>query len=121
MNLNILTFVLYLLIAGITTYFLGRSLYSNGEAFLASIFIERPETVKPLNKVLLIGFYLINLGFVLLFFTQQNNISTLVKCAELLSLKLGIVYLLLGSLHMFNISVFIYIEKRLNSIHKNAK
>ena len=113
MNLSLLTFVLYLIVAGNTTYFLGRSLYTNGEHFLASIFITRPEMVQPTNKVLLAGFYLLNLGFVLLFFTQQHNLSGIPSCVEFLSEKLGVVYLVLGCMHLFNIFVFITIERKL--------
>lgn len=111
-NLTLLTFLLYLLIAGNTTYFLGRSLYYKGEYFLKSIFIDRIEIVQPVNKVLLVGFYLINIGFVLLFFTQQIHIPTLLFGLELLSKKLGVLYLVLGSMHMFNILVFMTIERK---------
>ncbi len=113
MDLTVLTFALYLLIAGNTTYFLGRSLYTNGEHFLASIFMQRPEIVHPLNNVLLIGFYLINLGFVLLFFTQEKDLHNNTAILEFLATKIGVVYLVLGSMHLFNIIVFITLEKRL--------
>ncbi|MBC7487052.1 MAG: hypothetical protein H7282_09915 [Cytophagaceae bacterium] len=113
MNPTVLTFSIYLIIAGNTTYFLGRSLYTNGSHFLHSIFITREEIVKPLNNVLLIGFYLINLGFVLLFFTQEKDLHSTIAIAEFLSEKIGVVYLVLGSMHLFNIFIFMAIEKRL--------
>ena len=113
MNTTLLTFSIYLLIAGNTTYFVGRSLYTHGEPFLTSILNNRLEIVQPLNKVLLAGFYLMNLGFVLLFFSQQNNLPDMKTCIEFLSEKLGVVYLVLGSMHLFNILVFITIEKKL--------
>lgn len=113
MDTTLLTFTLYLVLAGHTTYFLGRSLYTNGEHFLTSIFIQRPEIVHPLNNVLLIGFYLINLGFVLLFFTQDKDLHNNLAIAEFLAAKIGVVYLVLGSMHLFNLFVFITIEKRL--------
>lgn len=120
MESAILTFLLYILFAGNTTYFLGRSLYTHGEPFLASIFMDRPEIVQPLNKVLLIGFYLVNLGFVLLFLTQQKEkLSDFTACIEFLSLKLGIVYLVLGCMHLLNIFIFITLEKKLYK--SNAK
>ena len=113
MDATLLVFTLYLLVAGNSTYFLGRSLYTNGEHFLTSIFIQRPEIVHPLNNVLLIGFYLINLGFVLLFFTQEKDLHNPMAMAEFLAAKIGVVYLVLGSAHLFNIIVFITLEKRL--------
>ena len=118
MNLSLICFVLYLVVAGNTTYFLGRSLYSNGEYFLVAIFASRHAIVQPLNKVLLAGFYLVNVGFVLLFFTQRNDLSGFLPCLEFLSEKLGMVYLVLGSMHIFNILLFMTIEK-INSNFKH--
>lgn len=113
MNPTVLTFALYLVVAGNTTYFLGRSLYTNGAHFLHSIFTTRQEIVQPLNNVLLIGFYLINLGFVLLFFTQEKDLHNALSITEFLAEKIGVVYLVLGSMHLFNIFIFMAIEKRL--------
>jgi hypothetical protein len=113
MELNLLTFLLYLLVAVNTTYFLGKSLYTHGEVFLDSIFVKS-EIVKPLNKVLLMGFYLINIGFVLIFFTQGHEINSLKESIEILADKLGIVYLVLGGMHLFNVLLFIHLEKNYN-------
>lgn len=113
MNVTVLTFALYLIVAGNTTYFLGRSLYTNGSHFLESIFMTRLEIVQPINNVLLIGFYLINFGFVLLFFTQEKDLRNALAMTEFLAAKIGVVYLVLGCMHLFNIIVFMAIEKRL--------
>ena len=116
MNLEILTFLLYLTIAGNTTILLGQALFKNGAVFLTRIFQSTPHLVDPINKLLLVGFYLINLGLVLAFFTQKTTvISDYAQSLEFLSNKLGIVYLLLGGMHIFNLLVFITIEKRINS------
>ncbi len=115
MNLEIITFILYLIIAASTTIIVGQSLYKNGAVFLERIFRSTPHIVKPLNKMLLVGFYLMNLGFVLAFFTQKTSaIYSIGGCVEFLSTKLGIVYLLLGVMHLFNLFLFVTIEKRLN-------
>ena len=115
MNLEFITFVLYLTIAASTTIIVGQSLYRNGAVFLERIFRSSPQIVQPLNKMLLVGFYLMNLGFVLAFFTQKTAaILSIGACVEFLSTKLGIVYLLLGVMHLFNLFLFITIEKRLN-------
>ncbi len=115
MNLEFITFILYLTIAASTTIIVGQSLYRNGAVFLERIFRSSPQVVQPLNKMLLVGFYLMNLGFVLAFFTQKTAaIHSIGACVEFLSTKLGIVYLLLGVMHLFNLFLFITIEKRLN-------
>ncbi len=114
MNLELLTFLLYIFIAANTTIFVGQALYKNGAVFLERIFQSLPHVVGPVNKLLLLGFYLVNLGFVLAFFTQKTgNVGTALECLEFLSSKLGIVYLLLGGMHSFNLLIFVVIEKRL--------
>jgi len=112
MNLDILTFLLYILIAASTTIYLGHILYTNGAVFLKSIFVAKPAIVVPLNKLLLVGFYLMNLGFVLVYFSQKNEIKTLLECIEFLGTRLGTVYLVLGGMHLFNILLFVAIEQR---------
>lgn len=74
-----------------------------------------PRVIKPLNKILLLGFYLINLGFILAFFSQKNDIASGIQCLNFLTTKLGIVYLLLGTMHLFNVLVFMEIENKINS------
>lgn len=106
--------ILYLLIAGNTTYFMGKSLNKHGEFFLRSIFQDRMEIVLPVNKILLIGFYLVNGGFVLPFLKQEQTLVTISDCIEFLAFKVGVIYLVLGCMHFMNILVFILIEKKRN-------
>lgn len=115
MNLDIITFILYSTIAINTTVLLGRSLYTNGAVFLESIFKAKPTIVEPLNKVLLAGFYLINMGFVMAYFSQKGEIKTGLECLEFLGTRLGTVYLLLGAMHVFNILVFMEMEKKFSN------
>lgn len=111
----ILTTVIYLLTAVTTTYLLGKSLNKQGEFFLRSIFKERMEIILPVNKILLIGFYLVNIGFVLPFLKQRQVLVTPGDCIEFLAYKLGVVYLVLGFMHFINIFIFIAIEKRFSN------
>lgn len=113
MSLDYLTFILYALIAVSATILLGRILYMNGVFFLARIFRTQPNWVFPINTLLLIGFYLVNLGFVFVCFSQKQEITTFLQVLEFLSTRLGTVYFLLGGMHLFNILVLIIIERNL--------
>jgi len=114
MKTSYIVTLLYLLIAGNTTYFLGKSLNKHGEFFLRSIFQDRMEIVLPVNKILLIGFYLVNGGFVLPFLKQGEILLTPGDCIEFLAFKIGVIYLVLGCMHFMNIMVFVIIEKTRN-------
>ena len=113
MNLYYLCFILYTTIAVSTTILLGRILYKNGAFFLARIFRTQPTWVLPTNTLLLIGFYLVNLGFVFIYFSQETVITTRLQVIEFLSARLGMVYLLLGGMHLFNILILLIIERNL--------
>jgi len=115
MNLEFLTYIIYVVTAANTTIFIGQQLYVNGAVFLERIFRSTPDFAVPVNKLLLIGFYLVNIGLVLVYTTQHAaNINTLLQSVEFLVSKIGIVYLLLGIMHVFNLMVFIIIEKKIN-------
>ncbi len=122
MNLDYLTFILYTIIAVSATIILGRILYRNGVFFLARIFRTQPNWVFPVNTLLLVGFYLVNLGFVFVYFSQKQEITTFLEVVEFLSRKLGTVYFLLGCMHLFNILVLLIIERNLEwkNIHASS-
>jgi hypothetical protein len=105
--------LLYLLIAVNTTYFLGKSLNKHGEHFLRAIFKDQMEIVIPVNKILLIGFYLVNIGLILLFHSAQGEITDLRNSLEYLSLKIGVTYIVIAIMHYLNILVFILIESKI--------
>lgn len=105
--------LLYLLIAVNTTYFLGKSLNKHGEHFLRAIFKDRMEIVLPVNKILLIGFYLVNIGLILMFHSAQTEVTNLRYTIEYLSVKIGITYIVIAVMHYLNILVFILIESNI--------
>lgn len=113
--------LLYLLIAVNTTYFLGKSLNKHGEHFLRVIFKERMEIVLPVNKILLIGFYLVNIGLVLMFHSAQATIDNLKDSILYLSIKIGITYIVIALMHYLNLFVFILIESRISKQTQTSK
>jgi len=63
------------------------------------------------NHLLVVGFYLINIGFVSLALKTAEVISTSRSAIELLSDKMGMVLLILGGMHFFNLYVFSRIRR----------
>jgi hypothetical protein len=64
------------------------------------------------NHLLLVGFYLINLGFILLFLRVGTKPADLVEGVEYIATKLGIVVLVLGAMHFFNMFNFSKMRKK---------
>ncbi len=98
-------YLTYALIAVSLVVFLARTLYQNGQVFLESSFDE-PELAHAVNKLLVIGFYLLNLGYALLVYQLQPSYETLTAAFNELVVKLGVLLLSLGAVHMLNMLVF---------------
>jgi membrane-bound ClpP family serine protease len=84
-----------------------RSLNKNGRVFLVENFEGKEELADSINHLLLVGFYLINIGFVLLTLKYGDKPATTVGAIEFLSLKVGLVVVALGIMHFFNMYVLV--------------
>lgn len=106
MNTSLGIYIAYFLISLGMTIWVGRTLHKNGRLFLVDAFLGRQEMADSVNHLLLVGFYLINLGFILVFLRIGLPPANLVEGVEYISTKLGIVVLVLGAMHFFNIFNF---------------
>jgi len=94
------------------TMYVARSLYRNGRVFLVECFKGNEELADSVNRLLLVGFYLVNLGFVSLYLRTDVDVVGLRGVLELLSQKIGVVMLILGGMHFFNLFLFTKIGKK---------
>jgi hypothetical protein len=90
----------------------ATTLSRNGRVFLEDVFDGNDELADAVNQLLVVGFYLISLGFVTLFLTSHAQVPTAREVFELLSVKVGTVALVLGVMHLFNVLVFNGIRRR---------
>ena len=104
----------YLAYAGTSvglTIWLARTLAKSGEVFLEDVFLENPRMAPAVNRLLVVGFYLVNLGYAALLLKAQRSDSA-VEAIEVLSSKLGLLLLSLGAMHFGNLYVFHRIRRR---------
>ena len=106
MNDTATTYVLYLLIAIPVTIWVARTLYKSGRVFLVDCFHGNTEMADSVNHLLVVGFYLINIGFVTLFLKLERMVNGTTGIFEALSQKVGVVLLVLGVMHFFNLMIF---------------
>ena len=111
MNLTVVGYLLYLAIALPLTIWVAKELSRNGQVFLSDVFEDKHGLSSAVNKLLVVGFYLVNVGFVLLFLRSGPDVHGAQELVERLSVKLGIVLLSLGVLHLFNVMIFSSIRK----------
>jgi hypothetical protein len=106
------TYVAYLLVTVPLTIWVAMTLSRNGQVFLEDVFDDNPALAGAVNKLLVVGFYLLNLGFVLLYLRSDDRIIGLSQMLESLSGRVGVVMLVLGAVHFLNMYVFNAIRRR---------
>ena len=105
----------YLVYAGASiglTFCLARTLFKNGEVFLEDVFGDNPRMASAVNRLLVVGFYLLNLGYAFLTLKAGNEVHTTTEGIETLAAKLGSLLLVLGAVHMGNLYLFHRIRRR---------
>jgi hypothetical protein len=101
----VFTYGAYLALSVALTVWVGRTLHKNGRLFLVDALKGNEKLADSLNHLLLVGFYLINIGFVSLALKYGPRAAELLGAIEYLSTKMGIVLLVLGGMHFFNLLV----------------
>ena len=98
------------------TLWLARTLYANGAVFLDDVFEDRPEMGSAVNRLLVTGFYMANLGYAFLLL-RANIAVDAVSAAEILIRKLGVLLVSLAAMHFFNLFLFYRIRARARAAH----
>ncbi len=103
---TVLSYALYLVLSVTATVWVARTLHRNGRVFLVTAFHGDEKLADSVNHLLVVGFYLINIGWVTLALRTADAPGTVAGVFELLSYKLGIVLLVLGVMHFLNLYGF---------------
>jgi hypothetical protein len=101
----LLSYTVYAAAALVLTIWLARTLFSNGAVFLEEVFAGDTRMAASVNRLLVVGFYLVNLGWALLML-RASDVDTMTAAVEVVAGKLGLLMLLLGFMHFGNLYVF---------------
>ena len=107
-------YITYLTISLAATISVARTLHRNGRIFLVDAFHGSTELADSVNHLLVVGFYLVNIGYVTLALRTSAILQNARDAIELVSDKVGVVLLVLGVMHFFNLYVFNQLRKRGN-------
>src|SRR5271154_6795901 len=107
-----MTYIAYLAVSIGLTVWVARTLYRSGRVFLVDAFHGNEPLADSINHLLVVGFYLINIGYVSLALKYGDKAADLQQLFEALSTKVGAVLLILGGMHFFNLCVFSKMRKR---------
>lgn len=106
MNHTILAYSVYLPLALAMTIWVARTLHRNGRVFLVQAFHGREDMADAVNHLLVVGFYLINFGFIAATLRWGDKPQSAQAAIEFVSTKLGVTLLVLGGMHFFNMFNF---------------
>lgn len=112
MNWTLATYLAYVGISVALTIWVARTLHKNGRVFLVDSFSGNERLADSVNHLLVVGFYLINIGYVALALKYGVSAASAQGAVENLSTKVGLVLLVLGAMHFFNLAVFSRMRKR---------
>ncbi len=112
MDLTVVTYVAYLLLTIPLTVWVARALHRYGEVFLNDVFGGDVSLAHAVNQLLVIGFCLLNLGYVALFMTSHASVDSGRRLFEVLSVKVGGVAIAVGVVHFANLWAFNAFRRR---------
>src|SRR5437660_5523443 len=97
-------YLAYLFISVALTIWVARTLHKNGRIFLVDSFLGNQPLADSVNHLLVVGFYLINIGFVTLALKYGDKATNAQTALEILSSKIGLVLVVLGLMHFINLA-----------------
>lgn len=98
-------YTIYITLSVAITVYVSHTLSKNGLAFLIDGFNGNVVLARSTNHLLVVGFYLVNLGFVLLRMRTGVYIEDFEQLIVYQAKGLGVVLLVLGFAHFFNMYV----------------
>jgi putative Mn2+ efflux pump MntP len=116
-----ITYLIYLGVSAVITVWVARTLSRNGLVFLVEAFGHEEKLATSVNHLLVVGFYLINLGYVALALRLSARPTDVAEAIEHLSTKIGLVLLVVGAMHFFNVLVIARLGRKLSQFLKGQQ
>lgn len=118
MSISII-YIVYLIIAAIIVFVVGYLFYHYGAVYMHVIFPQQTDVARMVNGLILIGYYLLNLGFILYFLKKVQHFSNWNEAIFFIADQLSNTVLIIALMHYNNIICLRYISKRFFSQTKN--
>lgn len=107
MNLNLLSYLLFFpAMLGIAVY-VAQVCHRHGRVWMLRIFHDDVAFVDAVNNILLVGCYVVNLGYIALCIAQWGPITGVDHMLGVLSTRIATILFTLAALHYQNIAVLL--------------
>ncbi len=113
-----MAYIIYLLLTYFITVHVGLRFYSNGRIYILGLLEGNEELTDFINKLLLVGYYLLNLGYAALMIQLWTTVNTWLALFESIFIMTGRIMLTLALIHFMNMLIIYLIRKQQNiSLH----
>jgi hypothetical protein len=117
MNYNLVTYAIYFSVLLFVVLYVGSQLFRNGRPFLLNTFRGNELTADSVNRFLLSGYYLMNIGYTVIALKVWQQVGSMQNVLETACFKIGAILLTLGIMHLFNVITLIVIGKKKHHHH----
>lgn len=111
MNYNILAYIIFLVVIIFIIVYVGRYFYSNGRVFIIALFNGHAALADQVNKLLLMAYYLFNIGYAFLKLKQWQKIDNTESLFSSLATNIGLLIFILALIHYVNMLVIYLLSK----------
>ena len=105
-------YILYLLISVVLTIVTATILARSGRIFLTHMLGGDEALGQAISRLFAVGFYLLNLGFVILAMRDTGSVHSTQQAVQVLATKLGEAVLVIGALHLINVFALTRVGRR---------
>lgn len=111
MNYNISAYIVFLALTAFIIVYVGRYFFTNGRVFIISLMNDNTTLADSINRILLVGYYLVNIGYAFIKIKQWPEISSLSIWFSSLAENMAILILILAILHYLNMITIYFLSK----------
>ncbi|MGR3790610.1 hypothetical protein ACUXZJ_06840 [Flavobacterium sp. TN-1] len=111
-NYNLIGYTFFLIIIIFIIAVVGKICYKNGNVYVNELIPNHADLCVQINKTLLVGYYLVNIGYSAMTLIWWNEIITIQQLIETLALKIATIAFILSFLHYSNLYILTnYVQK----------
>jgi hypothetical protein len=115
MNYNVAAYIVYLILTAFMIVFVGKFFYRNGRVFILALMKNDPATTDHLNNILLVAYYLFNIGYAFVKLRFWQKIVNLEMLVSSIANNMSPLIFILASTHYMNMFLIWYLSRSKNS------
>lgn len=116
--MNVIAYSIYLFLTYLITVHVGWRFYTNGRLYILNLLEGDEAFTDFINRILLVGYYLLNLGYAALMISLWETVESWTQLVESIFQMTGRILLTLAFIHYINMTVILWLGQRRQSIHK---